>query len=121
MTALHRIYRFVDGRMVRAEPPAWFSSATAESDDWLGSLGRAGATAVEDFDNGGESLHIFEGPEGDYFIGYWDATKCVIEVFIDNIADYLQFRANYIAPLAQLVMEVERHEEWRKGKKFRAA
>jgi hypothetical protein len=107
--------------MVKAEAPGWFASAVEDSDDWGKALRVAGAVGIDEFDNGGESVEIYEGPECDYFIAYRDAAKCAAKIFIDNVADYLLFRAVYIAPLATLIMETERHQEWRKAKRLRVA
>jgi hypothetical protein len=38
----------------------------------------------------------------DCFISCWDAAKCVIEVFIDNVADYPQFRTRAISGRSHL-------------------
>jgi hypothetical protein len=117
---LHSTHRFVDGRLVKVDPPEWFARATAADDgDWNTLLTKAGATAIDDFggDGGADSIEIYEGPDGDYFIGFWDCNKCIAEVFIDNVADYLHFRATYIAPLANLIMESARHYEWEQEKR----
>lgn len=119
MSVLHRAYRFVDGRLVQAESPEWFARAIAGSTDWPKSLREAGATVVESIGDGGESLHIYEGPHGGYFVGYWGATKCFAEIFIDDIADYLQFRDDYIAPFAKLIMGSEQHSQWAKQRPLR--
>jgi hypothetical protein len=113
-------YHFLDGHLVKSDAPEWFANATREKDgSWSRLLREAGAISVEDFDDGGNSIEIYEAPDGTYFIGFWDANKCFAEVFIDNIADYLLFRARYIAPLASLIMETERHSEWEKRKRPR--
>jgi hypothetical protein len=67
-------------------------------------LTKAGATAVEDFggDSGADSIEIYEGPAGDYAIVFRDCNKCIAKVFIDNIPNYLTFRASVIAPQAVL-------------------
>ncbi len=121
MGRLHSTHRFSDGQLMKAEAPEWFLMATANSDDWAKSLSQAGAIAVEEFENGGESLDIHEAPDGSYLIQYRDAHKTVAEIFIDNVADYLLFRATYIVPLATLIMETERHDDWQKTKRFKAA
>jgi hypothetical protein len=124
MTSLHSAYRFVDGRLVKMQPPEWFTKATVGADDWPRALSKAGAIGVDDFggDTGGDSIEVYRGPAGDYFIGFWDCSECIAEVFVDNIADYLLFRATYVAPLAKLIMDSERHYEWQEGnRKIRAA
>jgi len=86
---LHKTHRFFDGRLVKAEPPEWFKKAIATDDSSQSEqLRKAGATAVDEFGDGGDTLEIWEGPDGDYYIDYWDSNKCVAEIFIDNIADY---------------------------------
>src|SRR5262245_29085606 len=84
MKFLHSDLRFIDGRLVKSEPPKWFANAIADSDDWIASLSRAGATYTDEFESSGESLAVFEGPDADYAILYWDAAKCVAKIFIDN-------------------------------------
>lgn len=103
MQTVYRAYRFAGGHFAKTNPPEWFTKAINSGLDWPNALRRAGAMDIEEFENGAESLHIFEGPKGDYFIGYWDTFKCVIQVFIDDPADYFHFRVTYIAPLAILI------------------
>src|SRR5687768_13314396 len=112
MNELHRTFRFANGHMLRAAPPGWFAGIAEGNEDWSKALRGAGATGIDEFSNRGESLEIYAGPEGDFFIAYRDAAKCVAKIFINNVADYLLFRANYVAPLANLIMETERHNEW---------
>jgi hypothetical protein len=121
MNKTDRSYGFVDGRLVPMKPPEWFAKAVLEEGSWNASLTKAGALALEDFGDGGDTLDIYQGPSGDYFIGYWDCNECVAQIFIDNVPDYLMFRAKYIAPLASLIMESDRHHEWREAKKRKRA
>ena len=121
MGVSQRTYRFTNGTMLEVEPPSWFVKATAEDSDWSAELQRAGVNEVDKFENGGEFILIFRAPNGEYFIGYWDAAECVAEIFISSAVDYLLFRATYIAPIASLIMETERHDEWRKRNRFKAA
>src|SRR6266446_1882725 len=118
MSGLHSDYRFADGRWIKADPPEWFAKAIPQHDDWRSLLVRAGAIAVEDFgfDSGGDSIEIYEGPAGDYAVLFRDCNKCIARVFIDNIPDYLTFRASVIASQAVLIMESERHCDWQKGR-----
>jgi hypothetical protein len=123
MTTTNDNYRFTDGHLVKADPPDWFARAISKDGGWDRLLSKAGATAVEDFgaDGGGDSIEIYEGPAGDYAIVFRDCNKCIAKVFIDDVADYLRFRATYIAPLATLIMESEKHFEWENRKRLKAA
>ncbi len=118
MAALHSDYRFSNGCWIKAEAPNWFAGALAKDDDWRTLLTRAGAIAVDNIggDSGGDAIEIYEGPAGDYAIIFRDCSKFIARVFIDNIADYLTFRSEVIAPQAVLIMEAERHFHWEREK-----
>jgi hypothetical protein len=83
----------------------------------------SGASCVADYDGAGEGdqIEIYEGPDGDFVIFFWDCNRCFAEVFIDNVADYLTFKSTVIAPQAMLIMESERHEQWQEERKRRRA
>lgn len=120
MKGLKSDYRFSDGRWIEAPAPEWFAIATAIDDSWQSSLTKAGATHVDEFgaETGGDSIEIYEGPAGDYAILFRDSAKCIARVFIDNVADYLTFRASVVAPQASLIMESERYYAWKDGKRL---
>jgi hypothetical protein len=123
MTQLHTDYRFINGEWIRSEPPEWFANAISDDDDWGAQLSRAGATEVDEFGGAGaDTIAIYEGPAGDYAIVFWDAAKCIARVFIDNIPDYLTFKARVIAPQSMLIMESDREfERQRDRAKLRVA
>lgn len=111
-------YRFRNSQLEKCSPPEWFTKLP-ENGSWPEMLTHAGATALEKFGEGGDTIEIYEAPEGGYFIGYWDCNRCIANIFIDDVADYLLFRATYIAPLASLIMESEKHYQWEQANKVR--
>ena len=119
MSGKNRDFAFVEGRLVPTSPPAWFVKATSEESNWSTALTKAGARPLEDFGDGGDNIEIYQGPEGDYYVGYWDPGECIAHIFIDNVADYLSFRAQYVAPLASLIMESDRHFVWQQAQKLK--
>jgi hypothetical protein len=109
MMALHTDYFFANGGWTKSEAPQWFSNAVTRDGDWGEELSRAGATLLEEFGGAGaDTIAIYQGQAGDYAILFWDAAKCIARVFIDNVPDYMTFRASIIAPHAMLIMESER-------------
>jgi hypothetical protein len=102
MNGLHSTFRFADGRLVKTVPPQWFVNATANSENWEERFTAAGATKIAEFGSA-DGLEIYQAPDGSYFILYWELQNCIAEIFVDNIADYVLFRATYVAPLASLI------------------
>lgn len=115
-------YRFAEGRWVKSEPPQWYARAE-KNGSWPSMITSVGAVFVADYsgDGEGDQIEIFQGPDGDYAIFFWDCNQCFAEVFIDNVADYLTFKSTVIAPQAVLIMESERHEQWQEERKRRRA
>ena len=95
--------RFESGRLFEAEPPAWWIRHLEGPDecDWDASIRRLGAQKVEEFGRI-ETFAIWKTKEGRYFIDYMDVTESAAWIFIDRPADYITFRAIYLAPLVQL-------------------
>ena len=108
-----RCMRFVDGRLVEADPPDWFERHLARNDDttdWSASLVQEGCIGIDEFGDA-ETIEIFRHPSGSYYVEYRDTIEAVAWIFIDRPVDYVTFRATFLAPLALLSMESERFEE----------
>ncbi|NOJ41377.1 hypothetical protein [Bradyrhizobium australiense] len=115
MTIADNLYRFQDGKLSKCDMPAWFLKAT-ESDDaigWAETLSRAGCRQVESFGDI-DNLNLYRTPDDGFLIEYVDVEELVVSVLIYDRADYLTFRAQYIAPLASLIMESDRQDVWDK-------
>jgi hypothetical protein len=65
-------------------------------------------------------MQIYKTPDNGYLVCFWDVHEALADVFIDDLADYLTFRAQYIAPLAQLIMATEQHLAWQEDRKKQA-
>lgn len=103
-----RCMLFQDGRLTEGEPPGWFRQILEEmapDGDWQASLRRAGTSAIESFGDV-ETITLHRCPTG-YFIDYWDSFEAIAWIFIDRPVDYLVFRATYLAPWVQLLMDGE--------------
>ncbi|CCD84566.1 hypothetical protein BRAO285_1220052 [Bradyrhizobium sp. ORS 285] len=107
-----RCMLFQDGRLTEGQPPEWFrrhvEGMTPEG-DWRDSLSRAGASAMESFGEV-ETITLHRCPTG-YFVDYWDSFEPIAWIFIDRPVDYLVFRATYLAPLVQLLLETEQQAD----------
>jgi hypothetical protein len=104
--------RFESGRLFEAEPPAWWIWHLEEPDDrdWDASIRKLGAQKLEEF-SGIETFTIWKTKAGRYFIDYTDVAESAAWIFIDRPADYITFRAFYLAPLVQLVRINELEQE----------
>jgi hypothetical protein len=103
MNGLYSTYRFADGRLVKSSPPPWFAIATTNSENWEERFTAAGATKVDEFIGGSHAIETYQASDGSYFTLYWELQNCIADIFVDNIADYLLFRATYVAPLVSLI------------------
>lgn len=109
------LYEFKDGKLSKCSPPEWFRKAL-DCDDavgWSELLSRAGCRATEGF---GEidTLNVYRTPDEGFLVEYVDCEELVISVLIYDRAEYLTFRAQYIAPLASFIMRADRHDVWQK-------
>jgi hypothetical protein len=104
--------RFKNGKLTKARAPQWFVKATVEDDDFEKLLTAAGASTHDGYGDGGDSLQIFRTPNDGYLVMFHDVHELNSYVFIDDVPDYLLFKAQYIAPLAQLIMASEQHFVW---------
>lgn len=104
--------KFKNGKLVKGPIPAWYRKALAEDDDFKALLTKAGASSVDEYGDGADAIQMFRDPKNGYLIIFHDTFEMICLVFIDNVADFLTFKAQYIAPLAQLIMASDKHFEW---------
>ncbi|WP_146618677.1 hypothetical protein [Rhodoplanes elegans] len=110
---MHKTYRFSGGKLEAIERPDWIKPAfDGDIDLWHAALSSVGLIRDETFGDAGHTLEVHKHYAGHYYVEYWDASECVIEVHIANPADYITFRAQYISPLAMLIMKSDEHDAW---------
>jgi hypothetical protein len=104
--------RFENGKLFEAEPPAWWVRHMEDTDEteWEASIRKSGAQKIEEIGQT-ESFTIWKTKEGGYFIDYMDAIESAAWIFIERPADYITFRATYLAPLVQLLRTNELEQE----------
>lgn len=110
-----KLYRFEDGRLLKAEPPSWLKPATTADADEDALLQRAGAHGVETLGDGGDTISIFRTPDKGFLITFWDIGEAICYVIVASPADFLAFKAHYIAPLAHLAMASDQFDAWRES------
>lgn len=115
MSNLDRLYKFEGGRLSKCDAPNWYRKAVDDDApvDWNENLSRAGARAVESFGEV-DALNVYRTPDDGFLVEYLDYEELVASVLINDRADYLTFRAIYLAPLASLIMQSDQHDNWRK-------
>jgi hypothetical protein len=104
------IKHFRNGQWVEDQPPRWFKLAFNTDEDWTDAFKPYNITLVDEFESG-ESIRIYRAEDGTYCVVFWDACQALVVVFIETPSDYLQFRAQIIAPLVQLMIAGEQLDE----------
>jgi hypothetical protein len=117
MSEDQKVLRFKDGKLVPGTAPEWFNKAKSFEGNWDNSLTKAGAILYDDYGEYGDTIQVYKTPDNGYFVSFWDVHKAMADVFVDDLADYLTFRAQYIAPLAQLIMAEDQHLVWQEDRK----
>ena len=97
---------FKRGEWTEVKPPEWFVEATASGEDWMIAFENYGVRAIEDFDFE-DSIEVYKALDGMYCVVFRDSIEVLAAVFISSAADYIQFRAQIIAPNVQLTMANE--------------
>jgi hypothetical protein len=105
---------------VKATAPAWFVKAKSLDGSWDRILSDAGASGYDDFGEHGDTIQVYKTPDNEYLVSFWDVNEALADVFIDDLSDYLTFRVQYIAPLAQLIMATDQHLAWQEDRKKKA-
>ncbi|MGJ5207743.1 hypothetical protein [Bradyrhizobium sp. HKCCYLR20261] len=110
--------RFADGKLLEVDLPQWFRKATEEDGEFDDLLSRAGASRLDDYGDKTDTIKIYRTPQDTgYLVIFWDTFEIISLVFIGNVADYMTFRAQYIAPLAQLIMATDQHLAWQEERR----
>jgi hypothetical protein len=101
MEIAYNLYQFKDGKLSKCATPDWFRKAVDADDavDRGEMLSRVGCRALESF---GEidTLVVYRTPDDGFLIEYIDVEELVASVLIYDRADYLTFRARFVAPLS---------------------
>jgi hypothetical protein len=110
---MHRIdvRGFKDGKWTEAKPPDWFDQATRTDKAWTDAFKDFDVTFVDEFDCG-DNIAIYRAENGTYCVVFRDAVQAIVVVFPETASDYIQFRAQVIAPNVQLMMASKKIGEW---------
>lgn len=112
------IYRFKDRKWIQSESSKWFSEATKGDRDWREALRAHGAAQMEEYDTGGDRIDVFKTSLM-WWVIFGDAEQAIVAVYIDSASDFIEFRAQFIAPNVQLMLlgeELDRlHRRERSG------
>jgi hypothetical protein len=101
---------FRNGQWTEGQPPKWFKWAINTDEDWTDAFKPYKVTLVDEFESC-ESIRIYRAEDGTYCVVFWDACQALVVVFIETPSEYLQFRAQIIAPLVQLMIASEQLDE----------
>jgi hypothetical protein len=114
------IRSFKDGQWNEAKAPEWFNLATDTDEAWTNAFQRRNVTFIEEFDSG-DSVQIYRAEDGVYCVVFRDTCQALVVVFIERASDYVQFRAQIIAPYVQLEIASKQLDEWERARQFRRA
>jgi hypothetical protein len=116
-SAMHKIEvrGFKNGQWTEAKAPEWFDRAIDTDESWTDAFKNHGVTLVDEFDCG-DSIEIFGDENGTYCIVFRDAVQALVVVFIESASDYIEFRAQVIAPNVQLMMSGKQLDEWERAR-----
>ena len=105
---------FKNGKWTEAKVPEWFDRATDTDKSWTDAFRDHGVTFVDEFDCG-DSIEIFRAENGTYCIVFRDFSQALVAVFLESASDYIQFRAQVIAPNVQLMMSGKHFDDWKRA------
>jgi hypothetical protein len=111
---------FKNGQWNDAGAPEWFNLATTSDEAWTDAFQRHHVTFVEEFDCG-DSIQIYRAKDGVYCVVFRDTFQALAVVFIEAASDYIQFRAQVIAPNVQLAIASKQLDEWERARQLRRA
>jgi hypothetical protein len=118
--AMHKteIRCFKNGQWTEAMAPEWFGRATDTDEAWTDAFKKV--TLVDEFDFG-DSIKIYQAETGTYCVVFWDTFQALLVVFIEAASDYIQFRAQVIAPSVQLMLSTIQLDEWERTRRLSRA
>jgi hypothetical protein len=111
---------FKNGQWTEAKAPEWFDRATDTDDAWTDAFKKHDVTLVDEFDCG-DSIEVYRAAGGTYCVIFRDTSQVLVVVFIEAASDYIQFRAQLIAPNVQLMMTSKQLDEWEQARRLRRA
>jgi hypothetical protein len=109
---------FKNGQWTEAKAPDWFDWAIDTDEAWTDAFKDYNVTLVDEFDCG-DSIQIYRAENGIYCVVFRDTFQALAVVFIEAVSDYIQFRAQVIAPNVQLMMASNQLEEWERARPLR--
>ena len=111
---------FKNGQWTEATAPEWFGRAIDTDEAWTDVFKKHNITHVDEFDFG-DSIDVYRAETGTYCVVFGDASQVLLVVFIDAASDYIQFRAQVIAPSVQLMLSTIQLDEWERTRRLSRA
>jgi predicted O-methyltransferase YrrM len=111
------ILGFKNGKWVEATAPEWFDRATDTDEAWTEAFRHHNVILVDEFDCG-DSIEIYRAANGTYCVVFGDTFQALAVVFIEASSDYIQFRAQVIAPNVQLMMASKQLDEQERARQL---
>jgi hypothetical protein len=121
MEEFSKFLTFKGGKLTKTEPPQWYRDGVAKDDDFERMLSKVGATGLDEYGEHGDTIKIYRALKNSYLAIFWDVSEIISLVVIEDLADYMLFKAQYIAPLGQLIMASDQHWVWQEERKKRRA
>jgi hypothetical protein len=111
---------FKNGKWTEAKAPEWFDRVADTDEAWTEAFRHHNLVPVDEFDCG-DSIEISRAENGTYCVVFRDTFQAFAVVFIEAASDYIQFRAQVIAPNVQLMMASKQLDEWDRARQLRRA
>lgn len=103
-----KLYSFDGQALVRCETPEWLQKANSSTGEYHADLYSVGMHIMDDFGGDGDKVTVYIG-NGCHYIEYWDVHERVAGFIIDDVANYLVFRARFMFPWVWLAREADRN------------
>ncbi|CDX39997.1 hypothetical protein MPLA_320013 [Mesorhizobium sp. ORS 3359] len=114
------LLRFDGTSLQPCEAPEWYSAVMRDADDIGGHYpaiyGRNGILLDHQFGQDLHSINVYNAGVHGHLVEYWDVTRCLATIFIDDVAAYLEFRAKHLFAWVWLIKDMERKADFDFGK-----
>ena len=118
------------GIIPTSKMPEWITEIAAEAqmtEDYDVSyafgeaMARTGAGCIESYGTANESIDVWRLPDNEgWLVVHFDGEDCDVFFYIPEAAAYMEFQAQWVAPMAQKILATERYFIWRREMEQRA-